>query len=91
MRTISTVVSFTVIPLLSLCGNVMAEKATIWIGSMTPAGGESKGIYRATLDLETGVLSKPALAAEIASPGFVAIHPNGNRLYSVCQLPNRQS
>jgi 6-phosphogluconolactonase len=78
------------VTLLLLCGSGFAEQATIWIGTTTPRGGESKGIYRATMDLDTGRVSKPALAAEIASPGFVALAPSGRRLYSVCQLPNGQ-
>lgn len=65
------------------------EHATVWIGTTTPRGGESRGIYRALLDLRTGALSPPRLAAEISSPGFVTLHPRGHRLYSVCQLPNR--
>lgn len=76
--------------LLFLSGGVSARQATVWIGTTTPRGGQSKGIYRATMDLETGELSKPALAAEIASPGFVALHPSGTRLYSVCGLPDGQ-
>lgn len=76
--------------LLCFGGAVIAEEAVVWIGTTTPRNGESKGIYRATLNLETGALSKPELAAEIASPGFVVLHPNGTRLYSVCQLPNRE-
>ena len=67
-----------------------AEEVSVWIGTTTPQGGQSKGIYRATFDPATGNLSKPQLAAEIASPGFVALHPNGRRLYSVCSLPNKQ-
>jgi len=85
MRAIITLVS-----LLLFGGSLFAEEATVWIGTTTPRGGESKGIYRATMDLETGKLSKPALAAEISSPGFVALDPGGKRLYSVCRLPDGQ-
>lgn len=76
--------------LLAIGGSTFAGTATVWIGTTTPRGGESKGIYRATMDLDTGVLSKPVLAAEIGSPGFLTLHPNGTRLYSVCQLPDGQ-
>jgi len=80
----------TSLSLLALGGSAFAGTATAWIGTTTPKSGESKGIYRATMNLETGILSKPELAAEIGSPGFVALHPNGTRLYSVCQLPDGQ-
>jgi 6-phosphogluconolactonase len=43
------------------------------------------------LNLETGELAAPELAAEISSPGFLALHPNGTRLYSLCRLPQSQS
>ena len=76
--------------LLFLTSSVFAEQATVWIGTATPRRGGSKGIYRASLDLEKGLLSRPELAAEIASPGFVVLHPNAKRLYSVCQLPKGQ-
>jgi 6-phosphogluconolactonase len=76
--------------LLAFATTVSAENATVWIGTTTPRNGDSKGIYRAALDLETGGLTRPALAAEVASPGFVTLHPRGTRLYSVCQLPDGQ-
>ena len=76
--------------LLLAVGSAIAEEAVVWIGTNTPRGGASKGIHRATIDLESGVLSTPELAAEIASPGFVTLHPNGRVLYSVCQLADRQ-
>ncbi len=74
----------------SFGSRALAEEATVWIGTITPQGGQSKGIYRATFDPATGNLTTPELAAEIASPGFVTVHPNGRRLYSVCELPNKQ-
>lgn len=77
-----------VVSLLMICGSLSADQAAMWIGTTTPRGGESKGIYRVTLDTETGDLTRPTLAAEVDSPGFVTIHPNGSRLYSVCRLPD---
>jgi len=77
--------------LLFFGGSAFAEAATVWIGTTTPRRGESKGIYRAEMDLQTGNLSRPQLAAEISSPGFVVLDPSGKRLYSVCQLPKGQS
>lgn len=77
--------------LLALCclgSNGWGEKATVWIGTGTSQGDPDHGIYRAVLDLETGRLTQPEVAAKIGSPGFLALHPDGNRLYSVCRLAN---
>jgi len=49
-------------------------------------GRQTKGIYHSTFDPERGRLSQPELAAEIRSPGFLALHPDGNRLYAVANV-----
>lgn len=67
---------------------IWAEQATIWIGTGTSSRDEAAGIYRATLDLESGEISAAERAAKIGSPGFLALHPNGRVLYSVCDLPD---
>ena len=56
------------------------DQATVWFGT----GGI--GIYRATIDLESGKLSEAELAAEIQSPGFLTLNSAGTRLYSLGQL-----
>ncbi len=53
-----------------------------------PIHGDREGIYRATLDTVTGTLTRPEISAEIGMPEFLALHPNGKRLYAVCRLPN---
>ncbi|MCX6378493.1 MAG: lactonase family protein [Armatimonadetes bacterium] len=53
----------------------------VYIGTYT--GGLSKGIYRTTLNLKDGALSKPELVAETSSPSFLAFHPSGKYLYAV--------
>jgi len=68
-----------------------AEQVPVWIGMSPPRFGEAEGIYRTTLDSETGSLTKPELAAKIGSPGFLAIGPTGKRLYAVCRLPDGES
>lgn len=70
---------------LSLLSPAFAEEHTLWIGT---GGGEAKGIYRATFDTETGKLSVPVLAAEIAGAGFVALNEERTRLYSLCADEN---
>jgi 6-phosphogluconolactonase len=55
----------------------------VWIGT---GGGPAKGIYHATFNSKTGRLSETTLAAEIKSPGFLAMHPKGTHLYAVATL-----
>jgi 6-phosphogluconolactonase len=53
----------------------------VYLGTYTNAG--SKGIYRSKMDARTGKLSEPELAAGMASPSFLAVHPNAKFLYAV--------
>ena len=65
---------------------VWAESLPVYFGTYTSRGeNSSKGIYRSMLDLETGQLSNPALAAEVRNPSFLEIHPNGKFLYAVSE------
>jgi 6-phosphogluconolactonase len=57
------------------------EKLWVFVGTYT--GKLSKGIYRYEMDLATGKLSNGELAAEVASPSFLAIHPTSKFLYCV--------
>ncbi len=65
-----------------VAGVCPADELDVWIGTTTPRGGLSRGIYHATFDTETGKPTRPRLAAEIDSPGFLALHPDGDVLYS---------
>jgi 6-phosphogluconolactonase len=58
-----------------------------FIGTYTPKDGSSRGIYATRLDLTTGMLAAPSVAAETSNPTFLAAHPNGRVLYSLSQLP----
>jgi 6-phosphogluconolactonase len=61
-----------------------AGKFWVYLGTYTgnkPT--DSKGIYRADFDPATGAISNVALAGEVASPSFLAIHPNRRFLYAV--------
>jgi len=49
----------------------------------TRAGPKSKGIYMCRLNVATGVLSSPEVAAETTDPAFLAIHPSHRFLYAV--------
>ncbi len=70
--------------LLAYCcvATVSADELDVWIGTTTPRNGVSKGIYHARLSAENGKLTQPRLAAEITNPGFLAMHPKGDVLYS---------
>jgi len=59
------------------------EKLWVFVGTYTAK--TSKGIYRLELDLGTGKLSDPTLAAEVVSPSFLAPHPNQRYLYAVTE------
>ena len=46
----------------------------------------SEGIYRLMFDSATGALGEPALAAKMTNPSFLAIHPDGKKLYAVGEV-----
>lgn len=62
-----------------------ADTKHVYFGT---GGREAKGIYQARFDSEKGALSAPTLAADVKSPGFLAMHPSGNVLYAVAQMPD---
>jgi 6-phosphogluconolactonase len=61
-----------------------AENCLVYIGGYTRA--RSKGIYVCRLNLTTGTLTSPTLAAETANPGFLVLHPNRRFLYAVTEI-----
>jgi len=61
-----------------------AETLPFYVGTYTR--GESKGIYYAALDLETGKLSEPKLVAETPNPTFLTLSADGKFLYSVGEI-----
>jgi 6-phosphogluconolactonase len=60
----------------------------LYVGTYTDGHGQerSRGIYLLELDLESGQLSAPRLAAVSANPSFLAIHPSQRFLYAVNEL-----
>src|SRR5262249_59817925 len=46
----------------------------------------SKGIYVSRMDAANGKLTEPELAAEVANPSFLAIHPNRKNVYAVSEM-----
>lgn len=72
--------------LLLLSGVHAADEAKpnkIWVFVGTYTGPMSKGIYRYEMDLTTGNFSDGEVAAEVANPSFLAIHPTHKFLYCV--------
>ena len=55
----------------------------IFIGTNTPKGGVSRGIYRVSFDPATGTFTDPILAAEIPNPSFIVRDRGCHHLYAV--------
>src|SRR5690606_6680119 len=66
--------------LLGLTTIALAETRHVYFGTGGPG---AEGIYRATFDSEKGKLTAPELAHRINGPGFLALHPDGAKLYAV--------
>lgn len=64
-----------------------AHKWHVYFGCYTGPKTGSKGIMVSTFDSATGKLGEPVLAAEMGSPSFLALHPNGKFLYAVGETP----
>lgn len=56
----------------------------VYFGTYT--GGTSKGIYVSRLNVSTGTLSAPVLAAATPSPSFLAVRAQGDFLYAVNEV-----
>ncbi|MEM6278014.1 MAG: lactonase family protein [Verrucomicrobiota bacterium] len=65
---------------LVLPASLFAEPLDVFFGT---GGRDADGIYYATFDPATGKLSPATRSAEIKSPGFLALHPEGDKLYAV--------
>jgi 6-phosphogluconolactonase len=70
---------------IGLATAVSAETRHVYFGTGGPA---AEGIYRATFNSETGTLTAAVLAHSITAPGFLALHPDGTKLYAVASQEN---
>ncbi len=61
--------------------NCNAQNTTIYIGTYTD--GNSKGIYQAEFNTETGTISNIQLAAETQDPSYITYSPNMQFIYAV--------
>src|SRR5688500_20353144 len=66
-----------------------AGKMLVYVGTYTGRSG-SKGIYVMPLDVKSGKLGEPEVAAEVTSPSFLAIHPSRKYLYAVGEIADFQ-
>jgi 6-phosphogluconolactonase len=71
-----------VLALLCIVGIARADYL-VYFGTYT--GAKSKGIYVSRMG-DDGKLSAPELAAETASPSYLAVHPNKKFLYSIGEV-----
>jgi 6-phosphogluconolactonase len=56
----------------------------VYFGTYT--NDKSKGVYVSRLDLASGNVTAPELAAETPNPSYLAIHPSGNFLYAANEV-----
>jgi 6-phosphogluconolactonase len=76
----------TLFPAAALPDTPPAKDGKLWVYVGTYTNKKSQGIYRCELDLATGKLTAPLVAAKTANPSFLAIHPNRRFLYAVGEM-----
>jgi len=69
--------------ILGLFAGLSAETRPVFFGTGGPG---AEGIYRADFNTETGKLTAAELAHRIRNPGFLALHPDGTKLYAVATM-----
>jgi 6-phosphogluconolactonase len=69
-------------------GALAQSQTLVYFGTYTGPKTKSQGIYVSRLNLATGELSAPTLAAETENPSFLAVHPTQNFLYAVGEIGN---
>ena len=64
-----------------------ATSRTLWLGTYPDGAdaGSGEGIWRLEVDAATGELGEAALVAVTPSPSFLALDPDGSRLYAVTE------
>ena len=64
------------------CPLAWSAQVDVWIGTTKHPNAASRGIYHCLFDTDSGRLTKPTLAAELGSPGFLTLHPHKPVLYA---------
>jgi 6-phosphogluconolactonase len=67
--------------------HTMSTTLTAYVGTYTK--GDSKGIYRFSMDKISGKIDEVEVAAELENPTYLTINNNKNYLYSVIKLENQ--
>lgn len=62
--------------------------ARVFVGTYTKTG--SKGVYVAEFDAATGKLELTGETCLVPNPTFLALHPSGQYLYSVCETADHE-
>src|SRR5438094_5779015 len=70
----------------ALAPAALARQYFVYVGTYTNEKSKSKGIYSFRFDSTSGEMTPPTLAAEVANPSFLTIHPNRKFLYAVSEL-----
>ncbi len=66
------------------------QRSWVYFGTYT-RGSQSQGIYVCSMDMHSGRLSQPVLAARVVNPSFLAIAPDHRHLYCVTEVGNYQN
>ena len=77
------------LPILALPRLAIAQPRSngqMWVYLGTYTGPKSRGIYVSRFDPTAGTLANPELAAETASPSFLAVHPSRDFLFAVNEV-----
>ena len=81
MRAVKRIALFLPLLLLLVAAGAPAQTVRVYVGTYT--SGESRGIYRLRLDLASGTLAREGEPTEAVDPSFLAMSPDGARLYAV--------
>ena len=70
------------ISFLLLAASLAAKPLHVYFGT---GGRGAEGIYHSTFNPDNGRFSTVKLAAKVGSPGFLALHPDGDKLYAAAR------
>jgi len=70
----------------ALIAGSQSQDMLVYFGTYTGEKSPSKGIYVSRLDMATGALTPPELAAETSNPSYLAVHPSRTFLYAANEV-----
>jgi 6-phosphogluconolactonase len=86
MASMVSMAALATVAALPQAGPPAVAKSDVFVYFGTYTGAKSKGIYVSRLDVSSGALSAPELAAEVTNPSFLAVHPARDSLYAVNEV-----